>query len=75
MNKFKKSNNIKKFHKSYKIRLFFFLSQIFIFWHYFQLHKHYRWDPSLDVLVKVAWRKKGSRRYINDVSRWKDHSQ
>ena len=31
MNKFKKTDNIKKFHKSYTIRLFFFLSQIFIF--------------------------------------------
>ena len=31
MNKFKKIDNIKKFHISYTIRLFFFLSQIFIF--------------------------------------------
>ena len=31
MNKFKKTDNIKKFHISYTIRLFFFLSQIFIF--------------------------------------------
>ena len=31
VNKFKKTNNIKKFHISYTIRLFFFLSQIFIF--------------------------------------------
>ena len=31
VNKFKITDNIKKFHKSYTIRLFFFLSQIFIF--------------------------------------------
>ena len=31
VNKFKKTDNIKKFHISYTIRLFFFLSQIFIF--------------------------------------------
>ena len=41
----------------------------------FQLQKHYQWDPSLDALVKVAWHKKASRRYSNDVSRWKDHSE
>ena len=42
---------------------------------FFQLQKHYQWDPSLDALVKVAWQKKASRRYSNDVSRWKDHSE
>ena len=31
VNKFKKTDNIKKFHISYTIRLFFFLSHIFIF--------------------------------------------
>ena len=31
MNKFKKTDNIKKFHISYTIRLFFFLSQNFNF--------------------------------------------
>ena len=74
MNKFKKTDNIKKFHISYTIRLFFFLSQIFIFG-IISIQKHYQWDPSLDALVKVAWHKKASRRYNNDVSRWKDHSE
>ena len=39
------------------------------------MQKHYQWDSSLDSLVKVAWHKKASRRYNNDVSRWKDHSE
>ena len=74
MNKFKKTDNIKNFHISYTIRLFFFFHR-FSFLALFQLQKHYQWDPSLDALVKVAWHKKASRRYNNDVSRWKDHSE
>ena len=74
MNKFKKSDNIKKFHKSYTKRLFLFFHR-FSFFSLFRLPKHYQWDPSLNDLVKVAWRKKASRHYNNDVSRWKDHSQ
>ena len=75
MNKFKKTDNIKKFHKSYTIRLLFFSFIDFHFFVLFQLQKHYQWDTSLDALVKVAWHKKVSRRYSNDVNRWKDHNQ
>ena len=35
VNKFKKSDNIKKFHKSYIIRLFLFFQRFFFFLHYF----------------------------------------
>ena len=49
MNKFKKTDNINKFHKSYTIRLFFFFHR-FSFLALFQLQKHYQWDPSLDAL-------------------------
>ena len=73
VNKFKKTDNIKNFHKSYTIRLFFFFHR-FSFLTLFQLHKHYQWDPSLDALIKVAWHKKASQRYNNDISRLKDHS-
>ena len=59
VNKFKKTDNIKKFHISYTIRLFFFFHR-FSFLALFQLQKHYQWDPSLDALVKVAWHKKAS---------------
>lgn len=56
---------------------FFHFSTNFYFFSFvlFQLQKHYQWDPSLDALVKVAWCKKASRCYINDVSLWKDYSQ
>lgn len=73
--KFKKCEYIKKFHKSYIIRLFFFHKFSFFFFALFWLQKHYQWDPSLDALVKVAWRKKTSQHYRNDVSWWNDHSQ
>ena len=48
MNKFKKTDNIKKFHKSYTIRLFFLFHR-FSFLVLFQLQKHYQRDPSLDA--------------------------
>ena len=74
MNKFKKTDNITKFHISHTIRLFFFLSPIFIF-DIILIAETLSVDPSLDALVKVAWHKKVSRRYSNDVNRWKDHSE